>query len=190
MHPFAFATLAIVLSGAASWSWFLAAIALLARLGLKVRADRALCHTDRGPWLLPVWDIALFLVFLASYSSTRVAWRGLHFSRGPERHATFIRTRIGQPEPPGSPRGHSCRAGTDLIERGLGGLSPTVRRVSVVKTLLLFVLAAVAEIGGAWLIWQGVREHRGLVWMGAWVLLAEHDREQWWDDDQPAGQAR
>ena len=29
------------------------------------------------------------------------------------------------------------------------------------------VLAAVAEIGGAWLVWQGVREHRGLAWVGA-----------------------
>src|SRR6195952_3736197 len=42
--------------------------------------------------------------------------------------------------------------------------------MSVVKTLLLFVLAAVAEIGGAWLIWQGVREHRGLLWAGAGVV--------------------
>lgn len=25
------------------------------------------------------------------------------------------------------------------------------------------------EIGGAWLIWQGVREHRGLVWIGVGV---------------------
>ena len=41
--------------------------------------------------------------------------------------------------------------------------------MSVVKALLLFALAAVAEIGGAWLIWQGVREHRGLVWVGAGV---------------------
>ena len=34
--------------------------------------------------------------------------------------------------------------------------------MSVAKTLLLFVVAAIAEIGGAWLIWQGVREHRGV----------------------------
>ena len=33
----------------------------------------------------------------------------------------------------------------------------------------MFVLAAVAEIGGAWLIWQGVREHRGLLFIGAGV---------------------
>jgi small multidrug resistance family-3 protein len=41
--------------------------------------------------------------------------------------------------------------------------------MSVVRSLLLFGLAAVAEIGGAWLIWQGVREHRGLVWIGAGI---------------------
>lgn len=79
MHPFAFATLTIVLSGAASWSWSLAAIALLARLWLKLRADRALCHPHRELWLLPIWDIALFLIFLASYSSTLVTWRGFTF---------------------------------------------------------------------------------------------------------------
>lgn len=36
---------------------------------------------------------------------------------------------------------------------------------------MLFVVAALAEIGGAWLIWQGWREHRGLVWMVAGMLV-------------------
>ncbi len=40
----------------------------------------------------------------------------------------------------------------------------------VVRSLLLFALAAVAEIGGAWLVWQGVREHRGWLWIGAGVV--------------------
>ncbi len=40
----------------------------------------------------------------------------------------------------------------------------------VVASLALFALAALAEIGGAWLVWQGVREHRGWVWIGAGVL--------------------
>ena len=31
-------------------------------------------------------------------------------------------------------------------------------------------LAAVAEIGGAWLVWQGVREHKGWIWIGAGVI--------------------
>ena len=35
----------------------------------------------------------------------------------------------------------------------------------MLRSLGLFVLAALAEIGGAWLVWQGVREHRGLLWV-------------------------
>lgn len=41
--------------------------------------------------------------------------------------------------------------------------------MTVLRSLILFALAAVAEIGGAWLVWQGVREHKGLLWMGAGV---------------------
>ncbi|AGC62622.1 MULTISPECIES: YnfA family protein [Mycobacterium ulcerans group] len=40
----------------------------------------------------------------------------------------------------------------------------------VVRSILLFIVAAVAEIGGAWLVWQGVREQRGLAWIGAGVI--------------------
>lgn len=40
-------------------------------------------------------------------------------------------------------------------------------RLDLVRSVVLFVLAAVAEIGGAWLVWQGVRENRGLLWIGA-----------------------
>ena len=40
----------------------------------------------------------------------------------------------------------------------------------MLRSVALFVLAALAEIGGAWLVWQGVREQRGLVWVGAGVL--------------------
>ncbi|MEV0308539.1 YnfA family protein [Nonomuraea fuscirosea] len=42
--------------------------------------------------------------------------------------------------------------------------------MTIVRSLLLFALAALAEIGGAWLVWQGVREQRGLVWIGAGVV--------------------
>lgn len=47
----------------------------------------------------------------------------------------------------------------------------TVRGVTVARSVALFVLAAFAEIGGAWLVWQGLREHRGLLWIGAGVLV-------------------
>jgi small multidrug resistance family-3 protein len=36
--------------------------------------------------------------------------------------------------------------------------------MTVFRIIVLFVLAAVAEIGGAWLIWQAVKEERG------WIL--------------------
>ncbi|MGW2786921.1 YnfA family protein [Streptomyces populi] len=40
----------------------------------------------------------------------------------------------------------------------------------IARSALLFVLAALLEIGGAWLVWQGVREHRGGLWIGAGVM--------------------
>lgn len=40
----------------------------------------------------------------------------------------------------------------------------------VARSLALFLLAALAEIGGAWLVWQGVRGHRGWLWVAAGVL--------------------
>ena len=42
--------------------------------------------------------------------------------------------------------------------------------VDVARSLALFVVAAFAEIGGAWLIWQGVRDHKGVLWMGIGVV--------------------
>ena len=42
--------------------------------------------------------------------------------------------------------------------------------MSVLRAVALFVVAAIAEIGGAWLIWQGAREHRGIAWIGAGIV--------------------
>ena len=42
--------------------------------------------------------------------------------------------------------------------------------MNVARSIGLFVLAAVAEIGGAWLVWQGWREHRGLWWIAGGIL--------------------
>ena len=43
------------------------------------------------------------------------------------------------------------------------------------KSVGLFVLAAVAEIGGAWLVWQGWREQRGVAWIvGGIVALGAY----------------
>ncbi len=42
--------------------------------------------------------------------------------------------------------------------------------MNIARSAALFVLAALLEIGGAWLVWQGVREHRGWGWVGAGVV--------------------
>jgi small multidrug resistance family-3 protein len=39
--------------------------------------------------------------------------------------------------------------------------------VTLIRSIPLFVLAALAEIGGVWLVWQGWREHRGV-----WLIVA------------------
>lgn len=42
--------------------------------------------------------------------------------------------------------------------------------MTIARSILLFVLAALFEIGGAWLVWQGVREQRGWLWVGAGMI--------------------
>lgn len=42
--------------------------------------------------------------------------------------------------------------------------------MTVARSILLFLIAALAEIGGAWLVWQGWRENRGLLWIAAGVV--------------------
>ena len=39
----------------------------------------------------------------------------------------------------------------------------------VARSIALVLAAAVLEIGGAWLVWQGVRENRGWLWVGLGV---------------------
>src|SRR6476646_8334235 len=42
--------------------------------------------------------------------------------------------------------------------------------MTVTRSIVLFIAAALLEIGGAWLVWQGVREHRGWLFIGAGVI--------------------
>jgi small multidrug resistance family-3 protein len=42
--------------------------------------------------------------------------------------------------------------------------------MDTLRSVALFVVAAIAEIGGAWLVWQGVREHRGVAFVGLGFL--------------------
>lgn len=42
--------------------------------------------------------------------------------------------------------------------------------MTVLSSISLFVVAAIAEIGGAYLVWLGVRERRGLLFVLAGVI--------------------
>jgi len=43
--------------------------------------------------------------------------------------------------------------------------------MTIARIIILFILAAIAEIGGAWLIWQAVRENRGW-WLAVLGVIA------------------
>ena len=42
--------------------------------------------------------------------------------------------------------------------------------MTIARSVLLFALAALCEIGGAWLVWQAVREGRAWWWAGLGVM--------------------
>ena len=42
--------------------------------------------------------------------------------------------------------------------------------MTLLRSLALFAAAALLEIGGAWLVWRGLRDHKGWVWLGAGVI--------------------
>ncbi|WP_344301277.1 YnfA family protein [Sinomonas flava] len=42
--------------------------------------------------------------------------------------------------------------------------------MSILKSVILFALAALAEIGGAWLVWQSVRDGKPWWWAGLGVI--------------------
>jgi small multidrug resistance family-3 protein len=56
--------------------------------------------------------------------------------------------------------------------------------MTIIRSLLLFTVAALAEIGGAWLIWQSIREHKpasyaalGVIALGAYGFVAAFQPE-------------
>jgi ceramide glucosyltransferase len=81
-HPLAFALLASAFSEASWWSLPLVFVALCTRLALKLQLDRALGQTWRDLWLIPLWDLASFAIFMISFLSKRVVWRGYPFNVG------------------------------------------------------------------------------------------------------------
>lgn len=79
MHPFALAILAVLLSGGVSAAWWLSGTALLARAVLVARTDRATGDDGDNLLWLPLWDIVQFMIYIASFWSSRVIWRGQCF---------------------------------------------------------------------------------------------------------------
>ncbi len=60
--------------------------------------------------------------------------------------------------------------------------------VTVLRSIGLFVVAAFFEIGGAWLVWQGVREHRGWMWIvGGVAALGAYGFVATWQPDAHFG---
>ncbi|PRW63069.1 YnfA family protein [Actinopolyspora mortivallis] len=42
--------------------------------------------------------------------------------------------------------------------------------MTIARSVSLFLVAALFEIGGAWMVWQAVREQQGWLWAGLGVL--------------------
>lgn len=80
MHPLPLAILAVAFSGGATAACLIASAALLARALLVLCVDRAIHGRTRGLWNLPLCDMLQFAVYLASFGSSGVVWRGIRFS--------------------------------------------------------------------------------------------------------------
>lgn len=70
----------------------------------------------------------------------------------------------------------AASASSSASNNGSGSISSSVFRwtlAKAVRALVVFVLAGVAEIGGGWLVWKAVREHKPWWWavVGSLVLV-------------------
>lgn len=79
MHPFPLALLAILFSFGNPLAWGLAVLSLIVRATLIRRTDRAMGERCGGLLWLPFCDVLQFTIYLASFCSSRVLWRGQRF---------------------------------------------------------------------------------------------------------------
>jgi ceramide glucosyltransferase len=79
MHPVPLALLALLLSGGAMPALGLTVAALAARALLMVKTARATGASLRGAVWLPFVDLLQFLIFVSSFFSSHVIWRGTRF---------------------------------------------------------------------------------------------------------------
>ena len=79
MHPFPLALLAVLFSFGNPLACGLVVLTLIVRAILVWQTDRATGERCSGfPWL-PLWDVLQFAIYVASFFSSRVLWRGQRF---------------------------------------------------------------------------------------------------------------
>ncbi|WP_027781398.1 MULTISPECIES: bacteriohopanetetrol glucosamine biosynthesis glycosyltransferase HpnI [Burkholderia] len=79
MHPVPLALLAVLFSGGTAAACALAVAALASRAWLMLRTSRATGASLRGAFWLPLVDLLQFAVFISSFFSSHVVWRGTRF---------------------------------------------------------------------------------------------------------------
>ncbi|SAL64856.1 bacteriohopanetetrol glucosamine biosynthesis glycosyltransferase HpnI [Caballeronia humi] len=79
MHPFPLALLAIMFSGGQAATCALAALSLAVRAMLICLTDRATGQLCEGLWYMPLCDVVQFMIYIASFFTSRVVWRGRRF---------------------------------------------------------------------------------------------------------------
>jgi ceramide glucosyltransferase len=80
MHPFPLALLAVLFSFGNPLACGLTMLTLMVRAILVWQTDRATGERCSGfPWL-PLWDVLQFVIYVASFFSSRVSWRGQRFN--------------------------------------------------------------------------------------------------------------
>ncbi len=81
-YPVAIAALGVLASGASFWSLWLLLLAVLLRLSLALQVGGSVLgdrQVFRDLWLLPVRDLVAFALWVASFASDEIEWRGERF---------------------------------------------------------------------------------------------------------------
>ncbi|SAL81592.1 Acyl-CoA dehydrogenase-like protein [Caballeronia terrestris] len=79
MHPFPLALLAVLFSFGNPLAWGLVVLTLIVRAILVWQTDRATGDSCSGLLWLPLWDVLQFRIYVASFFSSCVLWRGQRF---------------------------------------------------------------------------------------------------------------
>jgi ceramide glucosyltransferase len=78
-HPVPLALLGLALTGLQPLGLLVLAGALISRLALQRSVDHLLRTKEARAWLVPVRDLLSFAVFVASFFTGAVSWRGARF---------------------------------------------------------------------------------------------------------------